>query len=140
MKEELFESILNESGKGSELQFIVSSYLPNNEREEWRIKENKEFDKAVGIGQDVRFGLSELKDLIYDLPDKIVKYRDATEDVNHVIKHECSFKEVRTSMWDEFIIVKYDTTFIYDSGTRSGGYIEIYISLDYDSFERYLTK
>lgn len=137
---EIFESILKESARGPELQFIVSSYVDSDKREEWRVKEDKEFDKAVGIGQDVRFRLSELKDLIYDLPDKIVKYRDETEDVSHVIRHECFFKEVRTSMWDRFIIVKYDTTSIYDNGVRSGGYIEIYISLDYDSFEKYLTE
>lgn len=137
MIEKLFENILNESGKGPELQFIVSSYISKNGREKWRVEEDDKFDEAIGIGHNVRFKLSELKDLIYDLPDKIIEYENATDKYG-AIKHDCYFKEVRKA-FHEAIIVKYNTTSIYSS-TKSEGYVELYIVLDYDSFEKYLTE
>ena len=140
MIEKIFENILNESRKGPELQFIVSSYVPNPniKREKWRVEEDEKFDKAIGIGQDVRFRLSELKDLIYSLPDKIIEYRNETEEYD-AIKHECFFKGIRTGLYEDVIIVRYNTKSIY-SDTRSEGYVELYISLDYNSFEKYLTE
>ena len=138
MIEKLFENILNESRKGPELQFIVSSYISKNGREKWRVEEDDKFDEAIGIGHNVRFKLSELKDLIYDLPDKIIEYKDAT-DIYGAIKHGCFIKEIRKA-FHEAIIVKYNTLSIYDGGTKSEGYIELYIVLDYNSFEEYLNE
>jgi len=135
--EKLFENILNESRKGPELQFIVSSYISENGKEKWEVEEDDKFDEAIGIGHNVRFKLSELKDLIYSLPDKIIEYTNAT-DIYGAIKHECYFKEIRKA-FHEAIIVKYNTTSIY-SGTKSEGYIELYVVLDYDSFEKYLNE
>lgn len=135
--EKLFENILNESKKGPELQFIVSSYISKNGREKWRVEEDDKFDEAIGIGHNVRFKLSELKDLIYDLPDRIIKYNDATEKYD-VRKHDCYFKEIRKA-FHEAIIVKYNTISIY-SNTKSEGYVELYIKLDYDSFKEYLEE
>lgn len=136
--EKLFENILNESRKGPELQFIVSSYISKDGREKWRIEEDDKFDEAIGIGHNVRFRLSELKDLIYSLPDKIIEYRNATTEYDDVIKHECYLKEIRKA-FHEALIVKYNTTFIYRS-VKSEGYVELYILLDYDSFEKYLNE
>ena len=137
MIEKLFENILNESKKGPELQFVVSSYVSKNGREKWRVEEDDRFDKAIGIGHNVRFKLSELKDLIYSLPDKIIEYRNKTAGYD-AIKHECYFKEVRKA-FHEAIIVKYNTKSIY-SNTKSEGYVELYITLDYDSFKEYLEE
>ncbi len=136
--EKLFENILNESRKGPELQFIVSSYISKDGLEKWRVEEEDKFDEAIGIGHNVRFKLSELKDLIYSLPDKIIEYRNATTEYDGAIKHECYLKEIRRA-FHEALIVKYNTTFIYRS-VKSEGYVELYILLDYDSFEKYLNE
>jgi len=66
------------------------------EKKKWEIEEDDKLDEAIGIGHNVRFKLSELKDLIYSLPDKIIEYRNETEEYD-AIKHECFFKGIRTA-------------------------------------------
>ena len=136
-----FKKIYNESTDTSNgLRFKISSCLTYNKRdsgrEQWEIDEDIAFDKALGIGLDKTFSLSELKSVINGLSEKMEVYFKEHNKNPSIVKTECTFKEVTDFYWHPACKVKFDITDTYDFGSKCGNYIELFIQFDYKSLEQ----
>lgn len=130
-----FKKIYNESISSSRiLRFKISNCITYDGKDD----EDIAFDKALGIGLDKTFSFSELKSLINDLPEKMEIYFKEKNKNPNLVKVECILNGIEDFYYHPSCKIKFDRTDIYDSGIKTGDYIELFIQFDYKSLEEAL--
>lgn len=134
----LFESILSNeklkediSHKGP--RYIISSYISNKGREDWRIKEDEELDNALGIGHDKKLSLREVQEFLNNLPDLFKKFLDEHEKYERVIDHSVERPSIENDYWSPSVLIRFNFVDHYEGGSSCGGYQELHLMMDYES-------